>query len=258
MSSRAAGDRRRGRGPRRATVISHVACEDAGLLAPLLAERGIAVRTLLAPRDDLAALDPTEPDLLIVLGGPIGVYETAAHPFLRRETALIEARLAADLPTLGICLGAQLMARALGARVYPSGTKEIGWAPIALSGAGRASCLAPLGAAGLSVLHWHGDMFDMPRGAVHLASSAACANQAFAWGTRGLALQFHLETDAAALEAWYVAHAVELAAAGIPVETLRAESGRLAPACNAAGRRAMDAWLDSLSIHRRGSGRAGP
>ena len=240
---------------RTAAVISHVGFEDLGLLAPLLARRGVAVRHIDAPRADLASLDPANPDLLVVLGGPIGAYETGPYPFLVRETAIIEARLAADRPTLGVCLGAQLMAKAMGARVYPSGVKEIGWSPLNLSAAGRRSCLAPAGAPGLSVLHWHGDTFDLPDGAVHLASSAACDNQAFGWGVNGLGLQFHLETDAAALESWFVGHAVELAAAGLSVEALRADSARLAPACNAAGRAVLAAWLDGLSS---GEGRGGP
>lgn len=256
MSSRAAVDRA-GAAAARAAAVFHVGFEGLGLLAPLLAERGVAVSAVDAPRGGLAGLDPLAPDLVVVLGGPVGAYEAEAYPFLAQEVALLEARLAADRPTLGICLGAQLMARALGARVYPTGSREIGWAPVALSAAGRGSCLAPLGAPGVEVLHWHGDSFEMPDGAVHLASSAGCANQAFRWGRNGLALQFHVETGAAELESWFVGHAVELAAAGIPAARLRAESARAAPACARAGRAAMAAWLDSLPVGRGSAGPAG-
>ena len=235
-----------GRQLRTATVVSHVGFEDLGILAPLLAERGIAVGHVDAPRDSLAEVDTTSPDLLIVLGGPIGVYEADIYPFLSHEIAMVGERLARGLPTLGICLGAQLMAAALGARVYPSGFKEIGWKPLTLSDAGRESCLAPLAEENLSVLHWHGDTFDLPDGATHLASSDLCENQAFLFGANALGLQFHLETSAEALESWFVGHAVEIGGAGLSLTELREDSRRLAGACNAAGKACFTAWLDGL------------
>ncbi|WP_242480705.1 glutamine amidotransferase-related protein [Rhodovibrio sodomensis] len=159
-----------------ALALRHVAFEDLGLLAPLLAERGIAARTLDAGVDDLAAVDPLGNDMLVVLGGPIGATDDAAYPWLADELRLIERRLAAGRPTLGICLGAQLIARALGAACYPAPAKEIGWAPVELTEAGQASCLAPLGE-GTSVLHWHGDTFDLPSGVTHLAATEICQNR---------------------------------------------------------------------------------
>ena len=148
-------------------------------------------------------------DLLVVLGGPIGAYEEELYPFLADELRVIERRLAAGRPVLGICLGSQLMARALGARVYPGTGKEIGWAPLQLTAAGRDSCLAPLGG-GAPVLHWHGDTFDLPKGASLLASTPRYKNQAFAWQRHGLALQCHIEATAAGLERWYIGHACEI------------------------------------------------
>jgi GMP synthase (glutamine-hydrolysing) len=128
---------------RLALVIRHVACEDLGNLAQVLQQRGLLVWYVEAGRDDLGQLNPLAPEVLIVLGGPIGVYQEQHYPFLTDELRVLERRLAADLPTLGICLGAQLMARALGARVYAGPRKEIGWSPLHLSEAGRWSCLAP-------------------------------------------------------------------------------------------------------------------
>jgi GMP synthase (glutamine-hydrolysing) len=226
----------------RALAIRHVAFEDLGTLAGVLERRGFATEYIEAGRDHLA--DVGDPDLLVVLGGPIGAYEDAAYPFVAEEVRLIARRIEARLPTLGICLGAQLMARALGASVYPSGLKEIGWGRIALAEAGRASCLAPLGAPEARVLHWHGDTFDLPQGATLLASTAACRNQAFAWGDCALALQFHLEVETANLERWFIGHAVEIAAAkSAPLARLRADTARFGPALERAGIACLEAWL---------------
>jgi GMP synthase (glutamine-hydrolysing) len=231
---------------KQAVALRHVAFEDLDALAAVLAARGYALRYCEAPTDDLAASELAAADLLIVLGGPIGAYEDDLYPFLRPEIALIERRLTAGRPVLGICLGAQLMARALGARVYPAGFKEIGWAPVQLSAAGQDSCLAALG--GDAVLHWHGDTFDLPAGATHLAATPRTPNQAFALGARALALQFHIETTAMGLERWYVGHALEIAATpDADVTGLRDAARRHAAALAAAGSRLLGAWLDGLA-----------
>ena len=229
-----------------AIAIRHVAFEDIGTLAAPLAQRGFSLSYRDAALDDLAAPDIAEADLLVVLGGPIGAYESEPYPFLHDELRLIERRLVAEKPVLGICLGSQLMASALGARVYPGTGKEIGWAPLALTEAGRASPLAPLGA-GAPVLHWHGDTFDLPRGAVHLAATDRYRHQAFAWGRHGLALQFHLEVAAPGLERWYIGHAVEIATTrGLSVPVLRSESEHWAPLLAPLAARCFAAWLDGL------------
>ena len=152
-------------------AVRHVAFEDLGLLGPLVASRGYGVRYHDAGMQPFDAETLLAPDLLIVLGGPIGVYERDAYPFIADEIAAIAARLAADKPMLGICLGAQMMAAALGARVAPGPVKEIGWAPLTLSSAGRKSVLAPLDAS--PVLHWHGDNCELPAGCMRLASTPA-------------------------------------------------------------------------------------
>jgi GMP synthase (glutamine-hydrolysing) len=202
-----------------------VAFEDLGLLAPIMEREGWNVSFCEAAVDDLTHASISNADLLVVLGGPIGVYEAESYPFITREVTLLEYRLRQDLPTLGICLGAQLMARALGSRVYGGHIKEIGWGSIMLSEAGSSSCLKSLGK-GSPVLHWHGDTFDLPASASRLASNENYDNQAFAYGRNALALQFHLEADPRQLEEWYVAHAVELAAAGISVTNLRASTAK--------------------------------
>ncbi len=225
-------------------AIRHVAFENLGAFERALRDRGYAIRYIDAATDDLAGLPYDEAESVFVLGGPIGAYEEALYPFLDDELRFIEKRLAAKRPIFGICLGAQLMARALGARVYPAKAKELGWAPIALTEAGARSVLQPLGSG--PVLHWHGDTFDLPHGATRLASTTICENQAFSYGANALALQFHIEAEARDLEPWYVGHTMELAAAKISVSALRAQSQELAPAAAARGVACLEVWLDAL------------
>jgi GMP synthase (glutamine-hydrolysing) len=222
-------------------AVRHIAFEDAGLLASLLAERGVSLRYLEASVDRLDAATLLAPDLVIILGGPIGVYEGERYPFLRDEIAAVRVRLDAAGPTLGICLGAQMIAKALGADVAPGPRKEIGWGPIALSDAGKRSVLAPF--ADVPVLHWHGDNAALPRGAVNLASTQACPNQAFAVGENVLALQFHIEVDPARIESWLIGHTVELGQAGIDPRALRRQAAEFGPLTAKTGRDALGAWL---------------
>jgi GMP synthase (glutamine-hydrolysing) len=210
-------------------ALRHVAFEDLGLIAPLLTAAGWTIAYRDAALDDLTDPALQEAGLLVVLGGPIGVYESDIYPFLGPEIAAVEKRLHAGKPILGICLGAQVMAAALGARVYFGGTKEIGFGPVTLTKEGVKSALTPLATPQATVLHWHGDTFDLPQDAVRLASNEIYPNQAFAFGANALALQFHLEAEPAKLERWFVGHAVELAKAGIDIPRLRAET-----ACRAA------------------------
>jgi GMP synthase (glutamine-hydrolysing) len=184
----------------------------------------------------------------VVLGGPIGVYGQQDYPFLKDEIACIGQRLAARKPTLGICLGAQLMAAALGARVFPGQNgKEIGWSPIqAAPNAHPPEWFAPLLSPGLSVFHWHGDTFDLPKGARYLAKTERYENQAFAIDDFALALQFHPEVTADGLESWYVGHACELHHAGIQVQSLRSAARKYAPALEEAAAQFWKLWLDYI------------
>ncbi|MEI6984866.1 MAG: glutamine amidotransferase [Rhodospirillaceae bacterium] len=227
-------------------AVRHVQFEGLGLLGDELLRRGCLIETLDAGVDDLAAIDPLAADLVVVLGGPIGACQSALYPFLRDELRIIESRLKAGRPTLGICLGAQLMALALGARVYPAGQREVGWGPVFLSKAGHHSVLHPLDST-VPVLHWHGDTFDLPPGATLLASTTTCPQQAFSLGPSALGLQFHLEVVESEIERWLIGHACEIAALapGVTVTSLRNETKRWAPALAPLASECFRSWLAS-------------
>lgn len=235
---------------RSSVVLRHVPFEDLGAFGPVLERRSGPPRVYDAGVDDLRTLDPIEPELLIVLGGPISVYEEKAYPFLVEETQLLARRIAVNRPTLGICLGAQLIAQAMGAKVYPSGLKEIGFASITLTQAGRASCLAPFAVDPIT-LHWHGDTFDLPAGATLLASTDACANQAFAVGPNIIGFQFHPEAGGPGFERWLIGHTVELGAAGIDIVRLRADASRYSASLARKAERVLTTWLEGLRPPRR-------
>ncbi|MGA2383333.1 MAG: type 1 glutamine amidotransferase [Gemmatimonadales bacterium] len=182
-------------------VVQHVAGEGPGLIGVLARQRGLAL--------DLRRMDLGEalPDVgavaaLVILGGPMGAYEAVAHPHLLEEQRLLEEAVEQGLPVLGICLGSQLLAAALGARVYPGPEPEIGVFEVKLTEDGADDPL--LGPAGpkFSAFHWHGDTFELPPGAVHLASTRAYRHQAFRVGDRAWGLQFHIELDQALAREW--------------------------------------------------------
>ncbi|NJN47203.1 MAG: glutamine amidotransferase [Candidatus Competibacteraceae bacterium] len=228
-------------------AIRHVAFEDVGSFAEPLRQRDYEVRYLEAGLDDMTAIDPLQPELLIVLGGPIGVNDQAEYPFLSDELRLLEHRLQHHRPTLGICLGSQLMAHALGAVVYPATQKELGWAPIELTEAGQDSCLRHLDSSLTPVLHWHGDTFDLPEGAQRLASTAICPNQAFSWGRAALALQFHPEVTPSGLERWFIGHTLEIhTTPGVSVDRLRQDTARYGASLQRQGIQLINDWLDNV------------
>jgi GMP synthase (glutamine-hydrolysing) len=227
-----------------ALVIRHVPFEDLGAFGPALARRGYAVRYVEA--GDTMPDDRRE-DLVIVLGGPISANDEARYPFLKQELALIERRLKRGTAVMGVCLGAQLLARILGARVFAGKAKEIGIGPIRLTPDGQDSALAAFAAEPLT-LHWHGDTFDMPRGATLLASSELTPHQAFNFGPNAIGFQFHPEARPQGFERWLVGHALELEQAGVDVAGLRAAMQTHGPALEAKGARVLDAWIDQLDV----------
>jgi GMP synthase (glutamine-hydrolysing) len=184
--------------PRTAVVLVHEESEGPGLLGPALRRAGFALEVRLRePRPSDAAAD-----LLVVMGGPQAAYDTAAHPFLAEEQRLLSQRLAEGRPSLGICLGAQLLAAAAGAKVHPGEKgKVLGVQPVTLTPAGLADPLFAGFEERFEVLHWHGDTYTLPSGAQGLASSARYAQEAFRVGT-SYGVQWHPEVDAATFERW--------------------------------------------------------
>ena len=231
---------------KRVNVIRHLAFEDLGNFAGIFEQRGYVIRYFEAATDELVEPVLLSDDLLVVLGGPISVNDGDMFSFLAQEVGLLEARIAADLPTLGICLGAQLIAVAAGAEVYPGSVKEIGWYDLHITEQGKQTALHHLDAEYCRLLHWHGETFTLPEGAVLLASSEACVNQAFSLGEHVLALQFHPEVNRLALEKWYIGHIVEIMSAGLSVPVLRKDASHYAGRLAVQGERFLGDWLDHI------------
>ena len=226
---------------KRCVAIQHVGFENLGVFVQPLEEAGFSVSYVQAGVVPLEAELWKDADLAVVLGGPIGAYQEDLYPFLADEKALVASRLASGRPLLGICLGAQIMASVLDARVYPGTAKEIGWGQMSLTPAGLSGPLAELVDA--PVLHWHGDTFDLPRGCDLLASTPITPHQAFRPGPGQLALQFHAEMDANLMETWLVGHCCELAVNGFDPRAIREDARRLGAHARSAGVAFMRRWL---------------
>lgn len=225
-------------------AIQHLAFEDLGAWEDVFYQLGLRVRYFEAGIDDLRKAYE-HPGLTVILGGPIGVYQTEEFPFLQQEIDLLKVRLNKNLPTLGICLGAQLIAHALGAKVYAGQSKEIGWSKLSLA-AIENNPLRNL--ENIEVLHWHGDTFDLPEQAELLASTELYANQAFRIGSNILALQFHPEVASDSLEKWLIGHSCELSQAKIDIPALRAANLQFAPVLEITSQTVLKQYLAQLNI----------
>ena len=187
---------------KRLLVFQHVPHEILGTFNPLLKEAGFRIRYINFGRTPEAEPNVEKYDGLIILGGPMCVDQTDSHPHLLTEIKAIETAISNNMPVLGICLGAQLIATALGARVQRNPVKEIGWYDVTPSDAGTKDPLFSRFKGTEKIFQWHGDTFDIPHGAEHLASSPECPNQAFRYGERTYGLQFHLEVDEPLIQRW--------------------------------------------------------
>jgi GMP synthase (glutamine-hydrolysing) len=187
---------------RKLLVLQHVPSEPLGVLDPLLRGTGFRIRYVNFARDPFAQVDVSRYDGLVVLGGPMNVDQSDNFPHLLQEIEIIRAAIAREIPTLGICLGAQLLAAALGAHVHPNPVREIGWYPLRLSSAAMSDPLFRHLDASIPVFQWHAYTFTEPSETVHLASSESCANQAFRYRDFAYGLQFHLEVNEPLIRRW--------------------------------------------------------
>jgi GMP synthase (glutamine-hydrolysing) len=233
----------------RALVLQHIACEPPGVFEDVLDERGVELHRV--------ELDEGEPvpdwrafDAIVAMGGPMSVNDDATLPWLTDEKRAVGEAVRAGVPFWGVCLGVQLLAASLGARVYPGAEPEVGLLPVELTDEGRADPVFGELEDGLRTLQWHGDTFDLPEGAVRLASSPAYENQAFRFG-RAYGVQFHLEVSGQMAREWaavpeYVASLERtLGADRAPrfLEAIEHDAGEM----RSAGRALFERWLDRVA-----------
>ncbi len=220
-------------------ALRHVPHEGLGLLEGVFREQGLVYRVLDLPQDAPRSFNPDQLAGLVVLGGPMNVDQTDRFPYLADEVQWIRQAVAADLPVLGICLGSQLLAKALGGRVYANAVKEIGWYPIEFAPDAASDLLFSDAARIETVFQWHGDTFDLPDGATLFATAPACRHQAFRHGALAYGLQFHIEVTAEIIADWLhePGNCGELAGLDyIDPEQIRRQTPEKLPAMQALGR----------------------
>ncbi len=236
-------------------VFQHVPFEPLGTLDPLLKEHGFRIRYVNFSRDPGQRPRLDGYDALIVLGGPMNVDETGAYPNLATEVELIREALERGRHVLGICLGAQLLAKALGGAVVANGDHEIGWHEVRVTAEGAADPVLSALDAPSPLFHWHGDRFELPPGASHLAESDLCGNQAFRHGDLALGLQFHLEVDQPLIERWLTVpvnrRLLERLQGRVDPQVVRRQTPSLIDALQAQSRRVFGRWIGQFGPPRR-------
>ncbi len=232
-------------------ALQHIQCEAPATIAEALAARKIPVRAV-----HLSHGDPVPPEIgdaagLVVMGGPMGVYEQERYPHLREEIRLLESALKAETPILGVCLGSQLLASALGAGVRHGARKEIGWHSVSLAhGAGDDPLWKGIPSP-FTAFHWHGDVFDLPHGAVPLASSELTPHQAFRYGQNAYGFLCHMEVTDKIISDMVKDCSDELRAAGVNGTEILAKKSDYLPALQKIGRLVLGRWAALvLSLQR--------
>ncbi len=196
-------------------VVQHVSCETLGTIAVALEAEGLSTQWVRPFQGNPVPKELGDAAALIVMGGPVGVYEQDRYPFLRDEIRLIEQALKEEKPVLGICLGSQLLAAVLGGEVTKGKKKEIGWYRVTLTESGKTDPLWKEVESSFTAYHWHGDIFNLPKGAAPLASSDLTACQAFCYGDHAYGFLFHMEVTRKIIEEMVDTFADELQEAGV-------------------------------------------
>ncbi len=233
-------------------ALQHIGCEPPGRIQDALDAHGIGVRAIRAFAGDPVPRQMGEALGLVVMGGPMGVYDREAFPFLGDELRLIESALKNDRPVLGICLGSQLLATVLGGRVRRGEQKEIGWYAVRLTGAARTDPLLGSAPGAFVALHWHGDVFELPPGADRLAFSAVTENQAFRYGGNAYGFLFHMEVTAAVVREWVKEFAGDLREAGLDAREILAGASLHLANLHRVGDAVFGAW--ARLVRRVGGG----
>jgi GMP synthase (glutamine-hydrolysing) len=227
-------------------VLQHVACETIGSIHDALTVRHVSVRSVRTFDGDAVPTNLGTASGLIVMGGPMGVHDHGRFPHLRDEMRLIDRAVRESKPVLGVCLGCQLLAAALGAAVAPSGRQEIGWHRISLAPAASTDPVWLGAVSTFMALHWHGDIFDLPAGAELLASSEMTAHQAFRYGKNAYGLLFHIEATASSLESMAAAFPDDLQKVGLSRAKLMEQSQLHLPALRSVATHVFGRWVEAV------------
>jgi GMP synthase (glutamine-hydrolysing) len=228
------------------SIIEHHPIEGLGIIADVLKRAAIAPHHIRSFEGQSVPREIGDAAGLIIMGGPQSVYEQDRFPWLRDELRLIEDALKQTRPILGVCLGSQLLAAALGANVYAGRTKEIGWNRVTLTDFAAKDTLFSGEPSSFIGFHWHGDIFDLPRGGTLLASSALTAHQAFRYGTNVYGTLFHLEVTLPQVDKMVETFADELRTAGLNGSAIKLNAHSHLPALQKIGREVFGRWVGLL------------
>jgi GMP synthase (glutamine-hydrolysing) len=230
-------------------AIQHIGYEDLGSFYPVFEQRGYKVKYYCSRHVDYRQLDAIDPALLVVLGGPMSLYEEDKNPWVPQERKFVSDRIESGLPLLGICFGAQMIASALGAKVYKGEQgKEIGWTKLTVNNDGMKTPLKYLDGDNTMMMHWHGDSYDLPDGAVRLASSNKYKDQAFSYDDHVLAIQCHPEVTEAKLRLWYTGNQADLHELGITAKQMMDNATQYQANLTHQAQLFLNEWMDGQGL----------